>query len=125
MAIQNIKLAAKVAAGDVTGLSLIAAVTNKAADYVSAVTATEAHLLAGGALGDEDYIRLDKVRTLSHNALIDAINICNRYLLGKYRDELPATGIFDGPAEVLQKPDRRAIGDWAGELVAEMFATRQ
>ncbi len=97
MAIQNIKLAAKVAAGDVTGLSLIAAVTNKAADYVSAVTATEAHLLAGGALGDEDYIRLDKVRTLSHNALIDAINntataICSV----STGDELPATGIFDG-----------------------------
>lgn len=125
MAIRNIRIAVTTASDDAQGLSLIGEVITKCAQYVNAVNAGEAYLIGGGDLSDETYLQLDSARTLSHNALIDSINICNRYLLGKYRSDLPPTGIFTGSMEVLSRPDRRAIGDWAGAVTAAIFMTRQ
>lgn len=111
---------------DAQGRKLVTQVLQAAADYVRAVTAMEGELLGTLADGEERRQlteRLDRNRTLAHNALIDALNICTRYL-GKGYPDLPPGGIYPEPAHLMDR-NRRAIGDWAGRVVTEFFTTRR
>jgi hypothetical protein len=86
----------------------------------------ESELLTTVADGEERRTlseRLDRNRTLAHNALIDALNGSSRYLAENYPD-LPPGGIYPEPSPLMDR-NRRAIGDWAGRVVTEMFVGRR
>ena len=112
---------------DQQGKKLVGAVLKATAEYVRAVTLMEAELMASTLDGAE--LRnlteiLDRSRTLAHNALIDALNICTRYLTNNYPDMNPANGIYPEPSHLIER-NRRAIGDWAGRIVHELYTTRR
>lgn len=113
--------------GDVVSCRLIRDVMNKAQGYITAVCEMEAELLFAnpeGPLYREQVQALDQNRTLAHNALIDAINICNRQLRKQLGDSMPPGGIYPEPGHI-SSGNRRAIGDWAGKLVEALFVTRR
>lgn len=98
-----------------------------AEQYVAAVCQMEADLLIAdpeGALYREQVQALDQNRSLAHNALIDAINICNRYLRKLLGDAMPSGGIYPEPSHIASG-NRRAIGDWAGRVVEQFFRARR
>lgn len=102
-------------------------VLRSAEQYVATVCQMEAELLFAdpeGALYREQVQALDQNRTLAHNALLDAINICNRYLRKLLGEAMPAGGIYPDP-EHIASANRRAIGDWAGRLVEQLFQVRR
>lgn len=106
---------------------LIREVLRCAEQYVAAVCQMEAELLFAdpeGPLYREQVQALDQNRTLAHNAVIDALNICNRHLRRVLGDAMPAGGIYPDP-EHIASANRRAIGDWAGRLVDQLFRTRR
>jgi len=105
---------------------LIRDVLRCAEQYVAAVCQMEAELLFAdpeGALYREQVQALDQNRTLAHNALLDAINSCNRHLRRLLGDAMPPGGIYPEPAHI-SAGNRRAIGDWAGRLVEQLFRGR-
>jgi hypothetical protein len=112
-------------AGDATSITLIKEVLIKALNYVNAVNILEHYVMLGG--DDQDEIqRLDQRRTLAHNALIDSVKITNRYLFSHYGgDIIPVGGIYSDAPLHLSTGNRRAIGDWAGRLVSEVFQSRR
>jgi hypothetical protein len=97
----------------------------KALNYVNAVNALEYYIIHGG--DDQDEIqRLDQRRTIAHNSLIDSIKIVNRYLFTNYGvDIIPAGGVYSDEPLHLTTENRRAIGNWAGKLVSEVFDKRR
>lgn len=106
---------------------LIRDVLRCAEQYVAAVCQMEAELLFAdpeGALYREQMQALDQNRTLAHNALLDAINICNRYLRKLLGEAMPPGGIYPDP-EHITNANRRAIGNWAGKVVEELFVARR
>jgi hypothetical protein len=110
---------------DQNGRKLLLDVMLKAADYVRAVSVMEATLLVSNAEGKEHRdmaALLDRNRSLAHDALIDSLNISCRYL-AKHYPEVPAGGIYPEPTHLLER-NRRAIGDWAGKIVNELFVNR-
>lgn len=110
-----------------TACRLIRNLISCAQQYVAAVNLLETELLLGDveAAGYAAEIEaLDHKRTLAHNALIDAVNICNRHLRALLGDKMPPGGIYPEPSHI-STGNRRAIGDWAGRLVHELFAARR
>ena len=111
---------------DLQGRKLIDQALAAAADYVRAVIAMESGLttsiLEGKELRDLTE-RLDRNRSLAHNSLIDTLNISARYLSRTY-PECPPGGIYPEPSHLLDR-NRRAIGDWAGKIVQEIFIGRR
>jgi len=110
-----------------TACRLIRNLISCAQQYVAAVNLLEAELLLGDAeaAGYTGEIEaLDQKRTLAHNGLIDAINICNRHLRSLLGDDMPPGGIYPEPSHI-SRGNRRAIGDWAGRLVFELFTARR
>lgn len=125
MSLENLLYIIKILNDDTVGIKLTAEVFQKALNYVNAVNSLEHYLILKG--DDKDEIkRLDQRRTLAHNALIDAIKIANRYLFTHYGTEvIPAGGVYSGDPLHLSKENRKAIGDWAGKLVFEVFMSRR
>ncbi len=114
----------KILNNDATSINLTADVLNKALNYINAVNTLEHYVMLGG--DDQDEIqRLDQRRTLAHNALIDSVNICNRYLLKNYKDAVPPGGVYSDDPLHLSSGNRRAVGNWAGKLVSEVFENRR
>jgi len=112
---------------DEVACRLIRDVLRCAEQYVTAVCQMEAELLFAdpeGALYREQVQALDQNRSLAHNALIDAINICNRYLRKQLGDDMPFGGIYPDP-EHIASANRRAIGNWAGKVVEKLFVARR
>lgn len=115
---------------DPKALSLISSVLQSALRYVSAVYTMETTLsllrLTGSESLKEETSRLDQLRSLAHNSLIDSIRICNRYLFQSYGfDRIPAGGIYSSdPIHLTDNVYRAAIGDWAGDLIASVFSSR-
>lgn len=98
-----------------------------AQQYVAAVYQMETELLfvdPEGSLYREQVQALDQNRTLAHNALIDAINICNRHLRKLLGESMPPGGIYPEPGHI-SSGNRRAIGDWAGNVVEALFVARR
>ncbi len=114
----------KILMNDATGINLIADVLNKTLNYVNAVNILEHYVMLGGDDQDEIH-RLDQRRTLAHNALIDSVNICNRYLFKNYKDAVPPGGVYSDDPLHLSPENRRAIGNWAGKLVSDVFENRR
>jgi hypothetical protein len=112
-------------AGDATSITLIKEVLTKALNYINAVNILEHYVMLEG--DDQDEIqRLDQRRTLAHNALIDSVKITNRYLFAHYgTDIIPVGGIYSDDPLHLSTGNRRAIGNWAGKLVSEVFEYRR
>jgi hypothetical protein len=122
-----IKMALQQAEGDEVACRLIRDVLRCAEQYVAAVCQMETDLLFAdpeGALYREQVQALDQNRSLAHNALIDAINICNRYLRKLLGDAMPPGGIYPEPSHIAGG-NRRAIGDWAGRVVEQFFRARR
>jgi hypothetical protein len=58
--------------------------------------------------------RLDRLRHMAHERLIDSIRICNRYLFRTYgADDIPAGGIYPRDPLHLRFNSRDAIAAWA------------
>ena len=111
---------------DATGRQLIGKVLSTAIGYVQAVATMESELLL--TLQDEADLRvltksLDDRRTAAHNALIDALNSCTRYLV-RTCPECNEYGLYPEPIHLIER-NRRAIGDWAGKIVQELFVERR
>lgn len=126
-ALSLIKQVIMQASGDVVSCRLIKDVMSNAQGYVAAVCEMEAELLFAnpeGPLYREQVQALDQNRTLAHNALIDAINICNRQLRKQLGDSMPPGGIYPEPGHI-SSGNRRAIGDWAGRIVEQLFCQRR
>ncbi len=68
--------------------------------------------------------RLDAIRRIAHDAFIDSITICNRYLFRNFK-EIPVGGIYSEDPIHLQSLDRMAIGNWAFDLVKDYFIERK
>src|SRR5512133_26213 len=111
---------------DSAGTSLVRDVIKRCGEYVSAVTSLEAGCLmcAEGEEYRQQTAELDMRRSQCHDALIDAINISCRYLVRHYPADLPPGGIYPEPSHLLDR-NRRAIGDWAGRVVSELFIKRR
>ena len=125
--LELIKQVVQQAAGDEVACRLIRDVLRCAEQYVAAVCQMEADLLFAdpeGALYREQVQALDQNRSLAHNALIDVINICNRYLRKLLGDAMPPGGIYPDP-EHIASANRRAIGSWAGKVVEGLFVARR
>lgn len=106
---------------------LVRDVLSRVHEYLLAVNEMETELLFADAEGPsyrELVQNLDRNRTSAHNALIDSINICNRQLRKVLGDAMPPGGIYPEPTHI-STGNRRAIGDWAGRLVEELFANRR
>ena len=119
-------------ADDSDGIKLVKAVLSCAIKYVDAVYTQSTEIVTerkdlNGELIRELTEKLDRLRTYAHNSLIDSIYIANRYLFKIYgADKIPVGGVYSGdPIHLLNPPQRDAIGDWAGELVNEVFSKRQ
>jgi hypothetical protein len=112
---------------DPHGQELVGRALVAAADYVRAVVAMEAGLLTTRAEGEERRSlseQLDRNRTLAHNALIDALVISSRYCARHHPEDIPAGGVYPDPDHLMDR-NRRAIGDWAGRVVDELFRARK
>lgn len=101
-------------------LDVIEDLIQSAVEYIRKVTYLESALIvsAKNKSGVEyrDYIqKLDENRSISHNALISNVKVVNR-ICKKY--SLPL--IYEG-----DENDRVKIGNFAGELVNELFMTRR
>lgn len=120
----RIKTVLSIVKGNETAERLVAVVLTKAHLYVSAVCALETYLLtAAGAVDPVEREHLGRLRSIAHNSLIDSIAICNRYILERF-EAVPVGGVYDGSILDLRDKNRRAIGDWAGDLVSELFDFR-
>jgi len=120
----RIKTVLSIVKGDETAERFVAVVLTKAHQYVSAVCTLETYLLtAGDSVDPVERERLDMLRSIAHNSLIDSIAICNRYILERF-EAVPVGGVYDGSILDLRDKNRRAIGDWAGDLVSELFDFR-
>lgn len=119
-----------IASGDEKVSSLVQEVLDKAVGYVSAVfkmettLVTQRYRLEGEELRELTE-RMDRLRRIAHNALIDSIRICNRYLFKTYGNDIPAGGVYSkDPMHLSGETNRIAIGDWAGEVVLSFFSDR-
>ena len=110
---------------DDRGTMQVLDVVKRCGEYVSVVVAHEAgyHMTAEGEDYRQKMLNLDKRRSQSHDALIDAIIICCRYLKKHYPGKFPDGGIYPDPTHLLER-NRRAIGDWAGRISNAMFLSR-
>jgi hypothetical protein len=116
---------------DERGLKLIKELLKKIFNYIENVTRFELFIkqkkykLETECKDAEEYREtmqnLDNIRRLSHNALIDQLNIVNRYMFKNYRDETPIGGIYSLDPNSMK--DRTAVADWAGYL-AEAITRR-
>lgn len=118
--------------GDPQATDLVMTVILKAAGYVGAVVSQEATLRCSRESSSPEEIReltarLDRNRTIAHDALIDSINICNRYLSrSPLGSAVSPGGVYSSAPVHLRAPvDRAAIGDWAGTLVNDLFTDRR
>ena len=110
---------------DKTATAITVEVMVKAVNYVDAVYNMETALAADKKIPAPEIAIMDQRRALAHNALIDSIFICNRYLFTHF-ERVPIGGIYSADPETLSPvTNRRAVGDWAGKLVAEMFDKRR
>ena len=99
-------------------MELVEQMIHSAADYVQQVAIMESTRLNFAGRNNEEYrnklSETDTARTKMHNALISATNIVNRRCEAH---GLPP--IYTGPKDV-----RRSYGDFAIELVDEIFKNR-
>ena len=110
---------------DKTATSLIVEVMDKAVNYVEAVYAMETAATVDKEIPAPEITTMGQRRTLAHNALIDSIFICNRYLFSHF-ERVPIGGIYSADPETLSPgTNRRAVGDWAGKLVGDVFNKRR
>ncbi|MBA4372243.1 MAG: hypothetical protein C0402_05225 [Thermodesulfovibrio sp.] len=116
---------------DPQATKLIEGVFSAALRYVTEVYTQSTTLALKRTTSDATEIgplatRLDQNRTIAHNALIDSIKICNRYLFTKFGPEvIPVGGIYSSdPTHFTSNAYRSHIGDWAGSLVEEVFSNR-
>jgi hypothetical protein len=100
---------------------------NLAIEYMSVVVnndlmqKTEASMLNGTEY--REFVQsLDEKRSRKHNALIAALHAFNRYLLENY-ENVPIGGIYSLSPDTIH--DRVAVGDWAGNLIYEIFVNRK
>lgn len=105
---------------DEDALDIIKAVIENAVAYVEKVTVLEGILLTARYISSMDDYRskvesADSDRSLAHNALINKITILNRLC---EQNDLPK--LYEGDLGI-----RRDIGEFAGELVNELFVTRR
>lgn len=124
--LERIRQVVRVLGDDPSGQSLVKDVLRRVGDYVTAVNRLEVELLVGGEGAEyrQEIEELDRRRSQGHDALIDAINICCRYLMKQYPDRVPPGGVYPEPGHLINR-NRRAIGDWAGAVVAGLFASRR
>ncbi len=64
---------------------------------------------------------LDRVRKISHDALISQVKIVNRYLFKNYKKDTPIGGIYSANPENLANENRTAIADWVKHLVDGLY----
>jgi len=127
--LDRIKQLKQVTIGDADAQKLINEVEDCALRYIESIANAESRIkkarytLEGSAFRELSE-SLDKRRSKIHDVLIDSIKICNRYLFENYSEkEIPSGGILS--VETLsfaaydEKQRRRAIGDWAIELINE------
>lgn len=125
-AVAQVRRVMAAAKDDPAGTGLVLDVIRRSGEYVVAVNLLEAELMKSGE-GEEHRRQIcesDRRRSQCHDTLIDAINISCRYLAKQYPGELPEGGIYPEPAHLIDR-NRRAIGDWAGRIVNELFTTRR
>ena len=118
-------------AKDETAVNMLEKLIDAALGYMEKVVQMESRLktarlrLEGEELREITQ-RLDKNRTIAHEALISSLHIFNRYLVKNYQDELLDEGleggIFPNPEAIR---DRVAIADWAGELLCGIYQARK
>ena len=124
--LKQIRTAILLLKDDPAGSSFVRDVIKRCGEYVSAVNTLEAACLmsAEGEEYRQQTTELDMRRSQCHDALIDAINISCRYLARHYPGDLPPGGIYPQPSHLLDR-NRRAIGDWAGQVVTQLFIKRR
>lgn len=117
--------------GDKKAIELIGAVLTRALNYVTAVYTMETQMpqvILFAEQGERMHTaaRLDRNRSLAHNALIDEMKICNRYLFKTFgREVIPPGGIYSSdPIHLTSNTYRYEIGTWAGEVVNSYFKER-
>lgn len=116
MVLEKLKMLSDKVDGDLK--ECIEDVVVSAGKYVAAVTVMEcaSRNYAGrtGTEKREEVERTDKARTVAHNAFISAVDIVNRIAERNGVDPIYAGG-----------PERRQYGDFAFEIVKEIFLERQ
>ncbi len=128
--IERLKQILTIVRDDQTALGLIEDVCKAAVNYVTAVYAMETTLAILRPVMTPEIVRertekLDSLRSIAHDTLIDAIRICNRYVFKRYGVAVPAGGIYSkDPLHIGTNSNRYAIGEWAGELVSGFFTAR-
>jgi hypothetical protein len=115
---------------DNNAMDLIQETLTKGVKYVEAVYNMETQLsIYRFRMEGEEYRsvaeRLDSLRKIAHDAFIDSIMICNRYLFRNFGELIPAGGIYSDDPMHLSNNDRMAIGDWAFGLVKDYFIERR
>lgn len=132
MVLKRIKTLAEMLSknNDEKGIKLLLDSINGAIDYNNAVVRMESRLATEKfRLEPEDFrdltMELDRHRRIAHDALLSSCTAFNRYLKKEYPGQYPEGGIFGMPKASLVNFDRHTAGDWAGELVHELFVNRQ
>lgn len=115
---------------DNNATDLVQETLNKAVKYVETVynMETQLSIYRFRAEGEEYRSiaeRLDSLRKIAHDAFIDSIVICNRYLFRNFGSTIPAGGIYSEDPMHLSVIDRMAIGNWAFDLVKDYFIERR
>lgn len=113
--------------GDDIGNNLLEMLVIRACEYMQTICRSDVLMRTQAARLDGDDFRdfagdLDRKRRLAHNALISSLEGLNRYCLKTF-DECPIGGIYSLAPDTIH--NRIAVGDWAGQLVYELFITRQ
>lgn len=118
---EKIDLIVRTCKDDEDVMSRLKAVIDSAASYVEKVSILEGTIITASSLySNVDYRNRvekdDSDRSFAHDSLINNIKILNRYLEQMYKIEK----LYIGDIEV-----RREVGDFAGELIHELFTTRR
>jgi len=113
-------------ARDKMGLKLLTELINKALNYIETVARVERVMaIQKFRAQDEDeykseFTRLDQIRHIQHNALIDQLNIVNRYLFRSgLKDSLPFGGIYSLDPSTIE--NRTIVADWAYYLIEALY----
>lgn len=112
--------------GDDVAEHLLELLILKSSEYVKTVCRNDALISTQGKRLDGEEFRefmteRDRQRKISHDALISSLFTFNRYILEKY-EGCPTGGIFS--LDPLAIHNRVAVGDWAGQLIYELFVRR-
>lgn len=112
---------------DNTAISLLEKLIESAVNYISSVIKMEhsykKFLEYQTEELKEESSHLDKQRTIAHNDLISSLQAFNRYIIKNYQEDVPVGGIFSKDPHAIH--NRRAVGDWAMELISSIYARRK